>query len=99
MTSRQLRDATLLAHDDWADLHDLAQQMDIDEGVAVVTPYEMRCMRNHLVECFDDSEYHYIITSSENDLLTQMFYYHSGFMDCYDYGCDALRSAVHARYS
>lgn len=82
----------------WVQLHDRAQALDVALGNAILSGYDMRCFRNHLIECFPDGEAE-IRALPEGPLLRRCFLCHADLMLHYDWGDPELAQMIQALYA
>lgn len=81
----------------WEQLHDRAQALDVAQGTAILSGYDMRCFRNHLIDCFPDGEDE-IRTLPEGALMRRCFLRHADVMVHYDWGDPELAQMIEALY-
>lgn len=81
----------------WEQMHDRAQALDVRNGTAILSGYAMRCLRNHLIECFPDGEEE-IRALPEGPLLRRCFLKHPDVMENYDWGDPDLAQMIEASY-
>jgi hypothetical protein len=81
----------------WGQMHDRAQALDVRNGTGVLSGCDMRCFRNHLVECFPEDEEE-IRTLPEGPLLRHCFLKHPDVMEHYDWSDPELTQLIEAFY-